>query len=58
MMVSHLVGLARNKASVKLGRSGGNLILTYNLGPVDENVETRLAMMAAILNSGAVVKSR
>ena len=57
-LVGHLVGLARNTASVKLDRSGGNLILTYNLGPVDENVETRLAMMAAILNAGGVVKPR
>ncbi|MBN3754321.1 hypothetical protein G3N95_15315 [Paraburkholderia sp. Tr-20389] len=57
-LVGHLVGLARNTASVKLDRSGGNLILTYNLGPVDDNVEIRLAMMAAILNAGGVVKPR
>ncbi|MEM5289553.1 hypothetical protein ACFQ3P_33300 [Paraburkholderia sabiae] len=57
-LVSHLVGLARNSASVKLDRSGGNLILTYDLGPVDEDAEMRLAMMAAFLNAGGVVKPR
>jgi hypothetical protein len=58
-LIGHLVGLARNKASVTLARSGnGNLVLTYDLGPLDEDVEATLSMLAALVNAGGVVNRK
>ncbi|MFP3647476.1 hypothetical protein [Paraburkholderia sp. SIMBA_054] len=50
-LIGHFVGLARNKAKVKLRRSGGNLVLEYHLGPVNEVAESKISLMAVLLNA-------
>lgn len=40
-LITHFVGLARNRARVKLRKSGGNLILEYNLGQISEVAESK-----------------
>jgi hypothetical protein len=57
-LIGHFVGLARNKARVTLRKSGDNLVLEYNLGPVSEVAESKISMMAVLLNAEQAVRYR
>ncbi|BCG05643.1 hypothetical protein PPGU19_102110 (plasmid) [Paraburkholderia sp. PGU19] len=50
-LIGHFVGLARNKAKVNLRKSGGNLVLEYHLGQINEVAESKISLMAALLNA-------
>ncbi|BDC45296.1 hypothetical protein [Paraburkholderia terrae] len=57
-LISHFVGLARNKARVKLRKSGGNLVLEYHLGPVNEVAESKISLMAVLLNAEIPIRPK
>ncbi|MBK5065701.1 hypothetical protein [Paraburkholderia domus] len=57
-LVGHFLGLARGKARVTLRKSGGDLVLVYNLGPVDEVAETKISMIAVLLNADQPVRPK
>jgi hypothetical protein len=57
-LISHFVGLARNKARVKLRKSGGNLVLEYHLGPVNEAAESKLSLLAVLLNAEIPIRPK
>lgn len=47
----HFLGLARGKGRVALRKSGSNLILEYHLGPLDEEAESKICLLAMMLNA-------
>jgi hypothetical protein len=57
-LMGHFLGLARGKARVTLRKSGGDLVLVYNLGPVDEVAETKISMIAVLLNAEQPVRPK
>ncbi|MFL9934937.1 hypothetical protein P0D88_38710 [Paraburkholderia sp. RL18-103-BIB-C] len=57
-LMGHFLGLARGKARVTLRKSGGDLVLVYNLGPVDEVAETKISMLAVLLNAEQQVRPK
>ncbi|EIN00008.1 hypothetical protein WQE_16064 [Paraburkholderia hospita] len=57
-LIGHFVGLARNKAKVSLRNSGGNLIVEYNLGPVDKEAASKISLMAQMLNAGQPLRRK
>jgi hypothetical protein len=57
-LISHFVGLARNKARVKLRKSGDNLVLEYHLGPVNEAGESKLSLLAVLLNAEIPIRPK